>query len=95
MKNKKPSMCAMVVYKLSAGDVSRIDQLTPMSVDGQQRRNSVIEGAEYPAMIVRVWGEGGSANLQVFLDGNCSYWATSRTEGDESGKWSWPKREEK
>lgn len=95
MKNKKPSMCRIVSYKLSAGDVNRIDQILPMSVDGQQRRNSVIEGAEYPALIVCTWGDGSSANLQVFLDGDCSYWATSRTEGDEPGKWSWPKREEK
>ncbi|GAA4560510.1 hypothetical protein [Planotetraspora kaengkrachanensis] len=34
----------------------------------------------------------GVCNLQVLLDGNDAYWATSRTEGDEPGRWSWPPR---
>jgi hypothetical protein len=29
-------------------------------------------------------------NLQVVLDGNDHYWATSRIQGDEPGQWRWP-----
>jgi hypothetical protein len=47
--------------------------------------NVVSEGDEYPAVIVRDWG--GCANLQVLLDGNDTYWATSRSEGDGPGTW--------
>ncbi|HCT79268.1 MAG TPA: hypothetical protein DGT23_22445 [Micromonosporaceae bacterium] len=55
--------------------------------------NSVAVGDYYPAMVVRTFGEGAVvANLQVFLDGNDCYWATSRGEGDAPGTWTWPPR---
>jgi hypothetical protein len=58
--------------------------------------NEVREGDVFPALIVRVWPT--SVNLQVFLDGNDTYWATSRPEasisGDagevQPGTWTWP-----
>lgn len=57
--------------------------------------NQASEGDLYPAIVVRTFG-GPSVNLQVFLDGNDTYWATSRSETDadkrESGKWFWPAR---
>lgn len=53
--------------------------------------NYVIAGEVYPAVVVRVFGEQG-VNLQVFLDGNDSYWATSRSEGEGPNTWSWPPR---
>ncbi|MGP3965694.1 hypothetical protein ACTWPT_58105 [Nonomuraea sp. 3N208] len=34
----------------------------------------------------------GGINLQVFLDGNDTYWVTSRSEGDQSDTWTWPPR---
>jgi hypothetical protein len=34
----------------------------------------------------------GQGNLQVFLDGDCSYWATSRKQGDDPCQWSEPPR---
>lgn len=55
--------------------------------------NSASPGQTYPAMVVACWG-GPRANLQVFLDGNDAYWATSRAEGEagEQGAWIWPPR---
>lgn len=55
--------------------------------------NAVAEGDEYPAVVVRAFG-GTTVNLQVSLDGNDTYWATSRIEGDEPGQWWWPPRAE-
>jgi hypothetical protein len=52
--------------------------------------NQVTAGDVYPAMIVRVWGDTpeSAVNLQVHLDGNDTYWATSRVVGD----YAWPER---
>lgn len=55
--------------------------------------NHAAEGDICPAVVVRTWGSTpatSSANLQVLLDGNDSYWATSRCEGDGPGRWVWP-----
>ncbi|WP_405956124.1 hypothetical protein [Streptomyces phaeochromogenes] len=50
-------------------------------------------GDVFPAVIVRVWDEPQvTVNLQVFLDGNDTLWATSRQEGAEIGQWAWPER---
>lgn len=89
----QPTIGRIVHYKLSEGDVVVIDQQQPMyGTDGTRaQRNPVSEGHVYPALVVRVF-EPGYCNLQVFLDGDCSYWATSRVEGTESGQWSWPPR---
>jgi len=53
----------------------------------------VAEGEQYPAVVVRTFG-GTTVNLHVLLDGNDTYWATSRMEGDDPGQWSWPPRPE-
>lgn len=53
--------------------------------------NPASEGQAYPAVVTAAWG-GPSANLKVLLDGNDDYWATSRSEGDGPGYWSWPPR---
>jgi hypothetical protein len=47
--------------------------------------------AEAINRVVRTFG-GTAANLQVFLDGNDAYWATSRVEGSERGNWVWAPR---
>jgi hypothetical protein len=48
--------------------------------------NRVTEGEQYPAVIARVFHpETTTANLQVTLDGNDTYWATSRVLGDGPG----------
>lgn len=53
----------------------------PLGVQG----NYVLEGQSYPAIVVAVF-EDGYYNLQVFLDGNDVLWATSRQEGEGSGR---------
>lgn len=50
-----------------------------------------------PAVVVRVWDkeqENPPVNLQVLLDGNDVYWATSRKEDVQNtpGTWHWPER---
>lgn len=56
--------------------------------------NHVEEGDTYPAVIVRIFGETpeSAVNLQVFLDGNDTFWATSRTLGEGVFHWTWPER---
>lgn len=56
--------------------------------------NDAREGDTYPAVIVRVWGDQlqSACNLQVLLDGNDVYWATSRSVGEGAGSWCWPPR---
>jgi hypothetical protein len=53
--------------------------------------NEAAEGKVYPAVAVAVWS-ATCANLQVILDGNDTYWATSRNEGTLPGNWAWPAR---
>lgn len=66
--------------------------------DGHQAHvgNRAEEGQVFPADVVRVFPGGsevnGVCNLQVKLDGNDTYWATSRVEGDKPGTWAWPPR---
>jgi hypothetical protein len=52
--------------------------------------NHAAAGDVYPALVVRVFGVVPTANLQVFLDGNDTHWATSRMQGDEPGTWRLP-----
>jgi hypothetical protein len=54
--------------------------------------NPVKEGDVFPAVVVRDWG--GSVNLKVLLDGDDTYWATSRSEGEDAGTWAWPQQTE-
>jgi hypothetical protein len=55
--------------------------------------NPAREGDVCAAMVVRVFDPSVStANLQVHLDGNDTYWATSRQEGVGPGSWMWPPR---
>ena len=56
--------------------------------------NHASEGDICAATVVRTFGTGSAANLQVHLDGNDTYWATSRCEAIEStpGSWCWPPR---
>jgi hypothetical protein len=56
--------------------------------------NTVTGGDVYPALVVRMFGST-SVNLHVLLDGNDTYWATSRMQGDEPCQWSWPEKPER
>jgi hypothetical protein len=83
-----PSVGRIVHYKLADGDVAAINFNSPGP------KNHVVVGQILPAVIVRVWGEteASACNLQVFLDGSGTYWATSRQQGDDVGRWSVPER---
>jgi hypothetical protein len=81
-----------VLYTLSAGDVAWIDANLPLT-RGHQVRNPVSEGQVLPAVVTAIFdGSDVTANLKVLLDGEDSYWATSRTLGDRLGQWFWPPR---
>lgn len=84
----QPTLGRIVHYTLADHDVAAINDQHPDS----RTRNPVNAGDTFPAMVVRDWG--GSVNLQVFLDGSASYWATSRKEGDGPGTWAWPTRKD-
>jgi hypothetical protein len=53
--------------------------------------NEVIAGKLYAAMIVEVWGNIAESpvNLQVFLDGNDTFWRTSACVGENEGEYQW------
>lgn len=55
--------------------------------------NVVNAGDTYPAIVVRCWTDD-MVNLQVLLDGNDTYWATSVHESHQpnAGFWHWPPR---
>lgn len=62
--------------------------------DGSVRHtgNTVREGDVFPAMVVRVFEQAGSANLQVTLDGTDTFWACSVSEGTGGRTWAWPNK---
>lgn len=87
----KPTIGRIVQYKIGIGDVNAIANQRLAISPGTY--NVARQGDLYPAMVVRVFDPTvTTANLQVFLDGPDSYWATSRTESDDEGHWSWPAR---
>ncbi|MEU9400531.1 hypothetical protein [Streptomyces sp. NPDC048242] len=103
MPEPKPSVGRIVHYRLTehdANDINRRRKDFTTSGTAQERTgvvghvgNHAAEGDVYPAVIVRVWNESTTTcNLQVLLDGTDTYWATSRAEGAEPGRWSWPPR---
>ncbi|MFC4146604.1 hypothetical protein ACFO0M_10085 [Micromonospora mangrovi] len=98
----QPTIGRIVHYTLTTFDAEAVnrrrkdfaDQSTPGNTGFVGHVGNRVEaGDTYPAMVVRVFG-ADAANLQVFLDGNDTYWATSRPEGEagEQGRWIWPPR---
>jgi hypothetical protein len=95
----------IVMYTLSDHDAEQINRRRSDAAReraGQAQSGYVVHvgnearaGDMLPAFVVRTFG-GPSVNLQVLLDGNDTYWATSRGETDadarEQGKWFWPTR---
>ncbi|WP_318202975.1 hypothetical protein [Streptomyces sp. SCL15-4] len=103
MPQQQPSVGRIVHYQLTeqdATDINRRRKDFHESRGAEDRTgyighvgNRVAEGDQFPAIIVRVWDESTvTCNLQVLLDGNDTYWATSRAEGAEPGHWTWPPR---
>lgn len=89
-KVTRPATVGSIVhYRLSDHDAQTINN---KRIKDQTPGNTAWPGDVYPAMIVRKWGDTpqSSVQLQVFLDGPDTHWATSRTEGDAEGQWSWP-----
>jgi hypothetical protein len=86
-----PTIGRIVHYKLSEQDALSIND---KRIKDQTSGNVAYKGDVYPAMIVRTWGKqaGVSVQLQVYLDGPDTYWATSRLEGDAEGQYIWPPR---
>lgn len=100
-----PTAGRIVLYKLSEQDAQAInrrrttgqsiakrilDNLWPAGAQAHIG-NTVEAGDVLPAVIVKSWGVTPTScvNLQVFLDGNDTYWATSRNCGDMDGHYQW------
>lgn len=97
---------SLVIYLLNADDAATINRRRTSSASIVERirndlwptgaqahiGNEVREGQEVPAIVVAVWPD--TCNLQCLLDGNDTYWATSKGELDvntiEFGKWYLP-----
>jgi hypothetical protein len=75
---KEPELGDVVCYRLSAADA---DLINSRRLHTGIQGNFAGEGEDFPALIVRDWG--ASYNLQVFLDGADTYWATSRLLKEE------------
>ncbi len=56
--------------------------------------NTVSQGDTFPMIITRTWGSDEHSAVQgtVFLDGNDTFWATSRVVGEHAGMYRWPSR---
>jgi hypothetical protein len=99
-----PTIGRIVHYRLSKADATEINRRrkhfkeSPPATWGYQAHvgNHAAAGQVFPADIVRIFSDNPddktAVNLQVKLDGTDTYWATSRTCGDEDGQWSWPAR---
>ena len=74
-----------VLYKLSDYDADAISARRTAS-NGVLEGNPPYAGSQFPAHVVATWGPD-TANLQVVLDGNDTYWATSRQRGNQPGQW--------
>ncbi|MGW3153664.1 hypothetical protein [Streptomyces sp. NPDC001089] len=95
----QPTLGRLVHYRVSEYDAELINRRRKDAYESgtfQEKTgaiahvgNQVSEGQVFPALIVRLWS-AGTVNLQVFLDGNDVFWATSRQEGDDVGNWAWP-----
>lgn len=79
-----PTLGHRVHYTLTEADANAINDL-----GRQGARNRARAGQVLPAVVVATFDPSATtANLQVLLDGDGSYWATSRTEGNDPGHWT-------
>ncbi|MFF9097552.1 hypothetical protein ACF1AX_31075 [Streptomyces sp. NPDC014802] len=84
-----PTIGRVVIYRLSEEDARHIIQ---QRHHNGANGNYVRAGDRFPAMVVQTFPANPAdvANLKVMLDGDDTYWATSRHMGDGPGTWSWP-----
>lgn len=102
----QPSIGRIVLFKLNETDAATINKRRE-DAHRVRRAGFLVDtgfhahvgnraeaGDVYPALVVRRWGDTPESviQLQVFLDGNDTYWATSVAEGDGEHQWSWPAR---
>lgn len=82
-----PSICRWVVFTCDEACARAINAAAGV-------HNSASVGDQYPALIVRTWGnsEDSAVQLQVFYDGDGSVWATSVSQGDGERQWHVPAR---
>lgn len=94
-----PTLGRTVLFRASADDAAQINKRRKDATESRIASkesgavvhvgNEVAEGQVFPGVMVRIW-QAGSVNLQVHLDGTDVFWATSRSEGNEPGQWTWP-----
>lgn len=103
-----PTPGRVVLYTLSEDDAARINKRRDDAIARAHEHkanpevtgfqvhfgNRVREGDVFPALIVRAWGTTpeSSANIQVMLDGNDTFWATSVSVGEGPRRFAWPTR---
>ena len=91
-----PSIGHIVHYRLTGSDADTINSRRhPLTTNPGDINchigNRVREGDAFPAVIVRVFDSSSDiVNLQVWLDGADSHWATSRPQGEGPGTWESP-----
>jgi len=94
-----PEVGDIVLYRLTGADAGGINRRRKdfhIAGSADSRTgfighvgNGAQEGDVLPAVVVQVHAESTvTCNLQVLLDGNDVYWATSRAEGTDEGRWS-------
>lgn len=101
----QPTVGRTVHYRLTAEDAEAINRRHEHGAAHLDEHRANATGAQvhvgnhaaagfvYPAIIVRTFDNSLAVNLQVFLDGNDAYWATSRGYSTETdGCWFWPPR---
>ncbi len=93
-----PTVGRIVHYTLTEADAEAANRRRGNGSAGSDGGGMVVHvgnhaavGQVCAALVVRTF-DGPYANLQVFLDGNDTLWATSRSEGDGPGFWQWPAR---
>lgn len=105
MSTQTPTIGRIVHYTLSTMDADLINKRRKDATAhmGEHRDaatgvmvhvgNEVHVGDVFPMLITHVWSEAASlVNGTVLLDGNDTYWATSRRVGEGPGFYAWPGR---
>ncbi len=93
----------IVHYVLTGADCEEINRRRIQGVAGQPSPcpgaqahvgNVAWPGTHVAMVITSVFGDGGMVNGQCLLDGNDTFWATSRAYGEalEPFTWHWPER---
>lgn len=104
MNSPEPTIGRIVHYKLDPLDVEHISRRRVANAieaaawpAGAQAHvgNPVKVGQVIPMIVTSVWpdeyGPGiYGVNGQCLLDGNDSFWVTSKQNGTDPGMWSWP-----